>query len=157
MIANNGHHCMLLLLLEKEASSYSAAIMNRMLILALQWILALVDLHVIALHIVQARSARRPFHSSATLDACSLPSGLFDVLFNLFCVFFFSFCMYFVYLLLLVTAQIRTIHSSTQRFQEQQTLNSNSEPIKTSFLKRTSIEQLIVEIIITTRILIRMQ
>ena len=50
MITNNVHHCTLLLLIGKEASSYPAATKN--VFSTRCWILALIDVHVIAMHIL---------------------------------------------------------------------------------------------------------
>ena len=45
-------------------------------ICALDWTLALIYVHVIAMRIVWSRSTRRPFHSCAIQDDHSLPSGI---------------------------------------------------------------------------------
>ena len=62
--------------LDKEAGSYSAATTNALKICALEWCLALICMHVTALHTVWSRSTRRPFHSCAIQDDHSSPSGI---------------------------------------------------------------------------------
>ena len=52
MIANNGHHCVLLLLFWGRSEHRSAAATDVLNMYALEWILALIDRHVIGMHIV---------------------------------------------------------------------------------------------------------
>ena len=59
-----------------KVSNYSPATTNVLNMCALEYILALIDVHIIAMHNVWLRSTRRPFHSCAIQDDHTLPLGI---------------------------------------------------------------------------------
>ena len=62
---------------------------------ALQWILALIHVRIIAMHIMWSRSKKRPFQSCATQDDHSLLFWVIFFDFFLFCVFLSFSCLFF--------------------------------------------------------------